>query len=65
MFDVKAFRALTCHQRGGVAADVLKRDARLFEAVVAALAGAGKLGCVLFQWSESAGGGGEPGDRLG
>ncbi|MDQ0188222.1 DUF72 domain-containing protein [Alicyclobacillus cycloheptanicus] len=50
VFDVKAHRTLTFHDRGRVDEDTRCRDAALFEAAVAPLAAAGKLGLLVFQY---------------
>ncbi|MCL6548870.1 MAG: DUF72 domain-containing protein [Alicyclobacillus sp.] len=50
VFDVKAYRSLTLHDRGSVNRDELERDADLFEAALNVLEAAGKLGNVLFQF---------------
>jgi uncharacterized protein YecE (DUF72 family) len=50
VFDVKAYRTLTQHDRGAATPEQLARDFELFVAAVSVLADAGKLGILLFQF---------------
>jgi uncharacterized protein YecE (DUF72 family) len=50
IFDVKAFRTLTKHDRGKATPDELESDFQAFETAVSVLRASGKLGFLLFQF---------------